>query len=285
MKEGFVSQFRNRWMVNVVLVLAIVGFLGVSIVPIIGALNKPAPEQKSKLEDGVAGKSKLEDEVRGLELVLQREPENQAALKSLLEARLLLLRQGKGDIKGVIEPLEKLAKLNPENTQYTVLLAQAKLGIGDTEGAAAAYRSILQTKPGDIKALQGMVVLLLKQKRPEAAIGLLQDTLTTATKANKIQPGSVDTSAVQVMLGNVYVSQKHYEQAVAVYDQAIKNDAMDFRPVLAKAMLLNKQGKINQAKPLFEKAASLAPAQYKDEINKNAFSSPTPSPESTPKPW
>lgn len=278
------SQFRNRWMVNVVLVLAIVGFLGVSIVPIIGALNKPAPEQKSKLEDGVAGKSKLEDEVRGLELVLQREPENQAALKSLLEARLLLLRQGKGDIKGVIEPLEKLAKLNPENTQYTVLLAQAKLGIGDTEGAAAAYRSILQTKPGDIKALQGMVVLLLKQKRPEAAIGLLQDTLTTATKANKIQPGSVDTSAVQVMLGNVYVSQKHYEQAVAVYDQAIKNDAMDFRPVLAKAMLLNKQGKINQAKPLFEKAASLAPAQYKDEINKNAFSSPTPSPESTPKP-
>lgn len=284
MKEGFVSQFRNRWMVNVVLVLAIVGFLGVSIVPIIGALNKPAPEQKSKLEDGVAGKSKLEDEVRGLELVLQREPENQAALKSLLEARLLLLRQGKGDIKGVIEPLEKLAKLNPENTQYTVLLAQAKLGIGDTEGAAAAYRSILQTKPGDIKALQGMVVLLLKQKRPEAAIGLLQDTLTTATKANKIQPGSVDTSAVQVMLGNVYVSQKHYEQAVAVYDQAIKNDAMDFRPVLAKAMLLNKQGKINQAKPLFEKAASLAPAQYKDEINKNAFSSPTPSPESTPKP-
>jgi len=284
MKEGFVSQFRNRWMVNVVLVLAIVGFWGVSIVPIIGALNKPAPEQKSKLEDGVAGKSKLEDEVRGLELVLQREPENQAALKSLLEARLLLLRQGKGDIKGVIEPLEKLAKLNPENTQYTVLLAQAKLGIGDTEGAAAAYRSILQTKPGDIKALQGMVVLLLKQKRPEAAIGLLQDTLTTATKANKIQPGSVDTSAVQVMLGNVYVSQKHYEQAVAVYDQAIKNDAMDFRPVLAKAMLLNKQGKINQAKPLFEKAASLAPAQYKDEINKNAFSSPTPSPESTPKP-
>ena len=278
------SQFRNRWMVNVVLVLAIVGFLGVSIVPIIGALNKPAPEQKSKLEDGVAGKSKLEDEVRGLELVLQREPENQAALKSLLEARLLLLRQGKGDIKGVIEPLEKLAKLNPENTQYTVLLAQAKLGIGDTEGAAAAYRSILQTKPGDIKALQGMVVLLLKQKRPEAAIGLLQDTLTTATKANKIQPGSVDTSAVQVMLGNVYVSQKHYEQALGVYDQAIKNDAMDFRPVLAKAMLLNKQGKINEAKPLFDKAASLAPAQYKDEINKNASSSPTPSPESTSKP-
>ena len=277
------SQPRNRWIVKVVLVLAVLAFLGVSIVPIIGALNKPAPEQKSKLEDGVAGKSKLEDQIRGLELVLQREPDNQAALKSLLEARLLLFRQGKGDIKGVIEPLEKLAKLNPEHTEYTVLLAQAKLGIGDAEGAAAAYRSILQTKPGDIKALQGMVVLLLKQKRPEAAIGLLQDTLTTATKANKIQPGSVDPIAVQVLLGNVYASQKRYDQALAVNDQAIKNDAMDFRPVLAKAMLLKKQGKINEAKPLFDKAASLAPPQYKDEINKSASANPTPSPESTPK--
>ena len=270
------SQPRNRWIVKVVLVLAVLAFLGVSIVPIIGALNKPAPEQKSKLEDGVAGKSKLEDQIRGLELVLQREPDNQAALKSLLEARLLLFRQGKGDIKGVIEPLEKLAKLNPERTEYTVLLAQAKFGIGDAEGAAAAYRSILQTKPGDIKALQGMVVLLLKQKRPEAAIGLLQDTLTTATKANKIQPGSVDTIAVQLLLGNVYASQKRYDQALAVNDQAIKNDAMDFRPVLAKAMLLKKQGKINEAKPLFDKAASLAPPQYKDEINKSASANPTP---------
>jgi len=278
-----VSQTRNRWMVNIVLVLALLAFLGVSIVPIIGALNKPGPEQKSKLGDEVQGKSKLEDEIRGLELVLQREPENQAALKGLLEARLQLLRQGKGDIKGVIEPLEKLAKLNPENTQYTVLLAQAKLGIGDPEGAAAAYRSILQTKPGDIKALQGMVILLLKQKHPQAAIGLLQDTLTTATKANKIQPGSVDTIAVQVMLGNVYDSQKRYTQALAVYDQAIENDGQDFRPVLAKAMLIKQQGKINEAKPLFDKAAALAPSQYKDDINKSASESPTPSPNSTTK--
>ncbi|MBR8837829.1 MAG: tetratricopeptide repeat protein [Stigonema ocellatum SAG 48.90 = DSM 106950] len=278
------SQPRNRWIVKVVLVLALFAFLGVSIVPIIGALNKPAPEQKSKLEDGVAGKSKLEDEIRGLELVLQREPENQAALKSLLEARLQLFRQEKGDMKKIIEPLEKLAKLNPENTQYTVLLAQAKLGIGDTEGAAAAYRSILQTKPGDIKALQGMVILLLKQKRPEAAIGLLQDTLSNAPKVNKIQPGSVDTIAVQVLLGNIYAFQKRYDQALAVNDQAIKNDPQDFRPVLAKAMLLKQQGKMNQAKPLFDKAVSLAPPNYKDEINKHASSSPTPTPTPTPTP-
>lgn len=277
-KEGFVSKSRNRWVVNVVLVLAVLGFVGVSIIPIIEALNKPVTsDQKSKPEDEVR---KLQDEIRGLELVLQREPENQPALKSLLQARLLLLhkQQGKGDINSVIEPLSKLAKLNPENTQYGILLAQAKLGVGDKEGAAAAYRSILQTKPGDIKALQGMVALQLAQKRPEAAIGLLQDTLTTAKSANKIQPGSVDTIAVQVMLGNVYASQQRFAPAFSAYDLAIKNDKQDFRPVLAKALLLQKQGKVDEAKPLFSLAATLAPPQYKDEINKRATQS-SPSPE------
>jgi tetratricopeptide (TPR) repeat protein len=278
-KEGFVSQPLTQWTVRIILVMAVIALfgvpIGVSMIPIIGALNKPTSEQKQNQD--VHTQSKLEDEARGLELVLQREPENQAALKSLLQIRLQLLTQKKTDIKSVIEPLEKLAKLNPSNTQYTVLLAQAKLAAGDKEGAAAAYRSILQTKPGDIQALQGMVALLLHEKRSQAAIGLLQETLySTAPKANKIQPGSVDAIAVQVLLGTVYASEQHYTQALTVYDQAIKNDPQDFRPVLAKAMLLKKQGKTNDAQPLFNKAASLAPTQYKDEINKRASEPVTP---------
>jgi tetratricopeptide (TPR) repeat protein len=273
-----VSQTRNRLVIQVVLVLAVIGFIGISLAPLIDVFNKPSPEKKLTQD------SKLEDEARGLDLVLQREPNNQAALKSLLEARLLLYRQGKANIKEVIEPLEKLAKLNPDKTEYTVLLAQAKLSAGDKEGAAAAYRSILQTKPGDIKALQGMVALQLNQKRPEAAIGLLQETLsTTAPKANKIQPGSVDTTAVKVMLGNVYASQKRNAQAFAVYDEAIMKDPQDFRPVLAKAMLLKTQGKIDEAKPLFTKATALAPANYKDQINQLSSGSPTPTLNTTPK--
>jgi tetratricopeptide (TPR) repeat protein len=297
-----VSQPRNRWIVQVVLALAVVAFIGVSIMPIIGAFNNtptptPSPTSSSSSVPSSNEKSRLEDEVRGYELVLQREPENPTALKGLLQARLNLLRQKSNgeikpaDIQAVIEPLEKLAKLNPEQSEYAVLLAQAKQQIGDKEGAAQAYRSILSTKPGDLKALQGMVTLQINEKRPEAAIGLLQDTLSNATQANIIQPGSVDTVAVQVLLGSVYASQKNYTQSISVYDQAIKKDAKDFRPVLAKAMVLKEQGKADEAKPLFDSASALAPAQYKDEINKVAASpiptpaaSPTPSPQSTPTP-
>lgn len=289
------SQPRNRWIVQIVLALAILAFVGVSVIPIIGAFNNTPPSNQNTASTrgtltSADQKSKLEDEVRGYELVLQREPENQTALKGLLQARLQLLSQKEksevkpADIQVVIEPLEKLAKLNPEQSEYSVLLAQAKQQIGDREGAAQAYRSILDTKPGDLKALQGMVALLISQQRPEAAIGLLQETLSNAAQANKIQPGSVDTVAVQVLLGSVHASQKRYPEASSVYDQAIKKDPKDFRPVVAKAMLLKQQGKDADAKLLFDSAAALAPAQYKDEIKNAATASPLPNPAASPAP-
>jgi tetratricopeptide (TPR) repeat protein len=144
-------------------------------------------------------------------------------LQGLLQARLELLRMGQGDIKGVIPPLEKLAKLNPQKTEYTILLAQAKQQTGDREGAAQAYRSILQTKPGDIYALEGMVNLLEQDKRPEAAVGLLQDTLSTSAQANKIQPGSVDTTSVRLLLGKVYAEEKRYDQALAFTTRQLRS--------------------------------------------------------------
>ena len=283
------SQPRNRWIVQIILALAVLTFVGVSVVPIIGAINNTTssnqnPASPSTNSAASEQKTKLQDTVRGYELVLQREPENQTALKGLLQARLQLLSLKQGNIQGVIEPLEKLAKLNPDQSEYGVLLAQAKQQIGDKEGSAQAYRTILDTKPGDLKALQGMVALLLDQQRPEAAIGLLQDTLTNAAQANTIQPGSVDVVAVQVLLGNVHATQKRYPQAVSAFDQAIKKDPKDFRPVLAKAMLLKEQGKAAEAKPLFDSAVALAPAQYKDEINKAATATPAPAPAPAPAP-
>ncbi|MDZ8031807.1 tetratricopeptide repeat protein [Nostoc sp. DedSLP04] len=289
------SQPRNRWIVQVVLAVAILAFVGVSVIPIIGAFNNTPPSSQNTASTRGSSpsadqKSKLEDEARGYEQVLQREPENQTALKGLLQARLQLLSQKDksevkpGDIQVVIEPLEKLAKLNPEQSEYSVLLAQAKQQIGDREGAAQAYRSILSTKPGDLKALRGMVALLISQQRPEAAIGLLQETLSNAAQANTIQPGSVDIVAVQVLLGSVHASQKRYAQASSVYDQAIKKDPKDFRPVVAKAMLLKQQGKDADAKHLFDSAVALAPAQYKDGIKKAATASPTPNPVASPAP-
>lgn len=274
-------------------------------------IEQSQPPTATPLPSGQAGtaqKSQLEDQARGFELVLQREPENQTALQGLADARIKL-----GDIKGAIPSIEKLAALNPAQTQYTLLLAQAKVRTGDIEGGQNAYRQVLKTKPGDNLALQGLVLTLLQQQRPDEAISLLQDTLT---QANKAQAGSVDVTSVQLLLGEVYANQKRYDEAIATYDRAIaanQNDVRpflakgsifavqkrydqaislydraisvdnkDFRPVLAKASVLKEQGKNDLAKPLFETAASLAPPEYKSQIQQLAQASPTPTPATTP---
>ncbi|HBK97278.1 MAG TPA: Tfp pilus assembly protein PilF, partial [Microcoleaceae bacterium UBA10368] len=182
---------KGRGLITVVVVLALIAFLGFSLVPILDSILKGNQAQSrstpTPTQTAAAGEKQselLQAQARGYELVLQREADNVTALRGLLQVRLELIGQGVGDIKDVVSPLEKLAKLNPETTEYGILLAQAKERTDDREGAAQAYRAILAAKPGEIKALQGLVNLLLVQQRPEAAIGLLQDTLKAATAAN-----------------------------------------------------------------------------------------------------
>lgn len=279
---------KRRGLISVVMVLSLIAFVGFSIAPIVDSIVKanqassspsPTPTQTT-----TAKQSDLQAQARGYELVLQREPDNVTALRGLLQVRLELLQAKEGDIKDVITPLEKLSKLNPENVEYSILLAQAKEYAGDREGAAQAYRSVLTVVPGDVKALQGLVNLLLKQQRPEAAIGLLQDTLKAAPAANQAKPGSVDVTSVQLILGQVYAEQKRFDEAIVIYDEGIKADAKDFRPVLAKAIVLREQGKTEDAEGLFAKATELAPANFKDQIKQLAAGTPSPasSPTSSP---
>lgn len=266
------SQKRSPWL-KLVLVLAVLAFVGFSMIPLIGSIirgNQPTAGASPAATPTISSEqqAKLEAEAKGYELVVQREPNNTTALRGLVEARLRL-----GDIKGVISPLEQLAKLNPEQTDYVILLAQAKQQVGDREGAAQSYRDVLSLQQGNMNALQGLVNLLVQQGRPEAAIGELQKKLKTAASINEFQPGTIDVIGVQMLLGQVYASQKRYTEALTVYDEAIKSNEQAWRPVLGKALILKQQGKTAEAEPLFTKATSLAPAQHKDQIKQLASSS------------
>ena len=85
-------------------------------------------------------------------------------------------------------------------------------------------------------------------------------------------------------MGQVYAEQKRYDEAIAVYDEAIKGNTEDFRPVLAKAIMLREQGNNEAAQELFNQAINLAPAGFKDQIKRevsaNSGSEAQASPES-----
>lgn len=260
---------RNRWLVGGILFIAVAALILVSIGPLIQAAFNSQPADQSNAASTVSEtdrQAELQGRANGYELVLQREPNNQTALEGLVEARI-----GLGDLAGAAEALERLADLNPQEPRYSVLLAQAKQELNDLEGAAQTYRSVLTANPGNMEALQGLVNLLLAQQRPQAAVGLLQDTLKTAEQSNQIQPGTIDVIAVKLLLGQVYAEQSQFEDAIATYDTAIQDaqtlgGTPDFRPTLAKGLVLKEMGREAEAKPLFETALSLAPVQFKDSI-------------------
>lgn len=251
---------RSSW-IYIVLGVMLFSLMTASALPLVGSVV--TGKQLTNNADGEVvvlsqqELTRLEAEATGYQKVLDREPENDTALTGLLKIRL----QQK-DILGAIAPLEKLAKLHIERTEYGVLLAQAKQQLEDYEGAVSAYKQVLARFPGDIYALGGITNLYLAQELPERAIAMLKKTIKLATAENS----SIDRDAVELLLGELYTSQERYGEAVSIYDELAKANKDDFRPILAKALVLEKQGNLADAKPILEKAYVAAPEQYKDQI-------------------
>jgi len=258
----------QKWIINGVLALVTLSFLGLSIAPLITGIVSQSPSPSNtpiQADPKTAETERLKIQIEGFEAVLKREPKNETALKGLVDLRLKLR-----DFKGTIEPLQTLADANPQVPQYRKILARAKFETKDRVGAIAEYRKILTTNPGELESLQTLVSLELEDKKPEAAIGYLTKALETADTANKIQPDSVDKPAILWILGNVYIEQKRFSEAIASFDRITAADPKDFRPFVGRAQIKRIEGKETEAKTLFAAAAKLAPPEFKDRVNELA---------------
>jgi tetratricopeptide (TPR) repeat protein len=247
---------RHRWVINLVVAVSLLALTGFSLLPIVnlvldgGAVVAAEPNGRSTSQN-----NQLRATAQGYTQVLKREPENQVALKGLLNAELEL-----GDVKGSLLPLQKIAALNPQVPDYTVLLAQTKLYLGDRDGAVDSYRAILSLHPQNINALQGLVSLLLDSKLPEAAIGEVQTAMA--------KPASdPDRTPLKLLLAQIYLTQQRNADAVSIYDDLMTRNKGDFRPILAKALMYKQMGNLIEAHALLVAAENLAPANYKDRVN------------------
>ncbi len=274
------AQKRKRWLTSGILIIGVVALLGFSIAPFVSSFSA-APPVGGAQSTPTSQAFDLKSQERGYAAVLQREPENEAALQGLVETRFRL-----GDTQGLVEPLQRLTKLNPQESLYGLMLAEARQKLGDREGAARAYRDLLAKSPGDPQALEGLVAILLQEQRPEMAVGLLQSALQTAAQqqANptvapppgQSPPPPINQSDVRWILARVYAAQQRYDEANQVYEQMGRANAKDFRPLLGKALILRQQGKAEEAQAMFASAAALAPPEAKDVINRLATLPATP---------
>lgn len=251
------SPSKRRW-VYVTLILMLFALISFTALPLISSIAQESQSPSKTASAVTEDQTRLARAALGYQMVLEKEPNNENALRGLLDIELQ-----QNDLAGAVPPLEKLALLHPQQPDYLLLLAQLKQQLQDYSGAATAYRTFLASHPYDLLALGGMVNILMMQNREQEAISLVQNALQEAAE---VKDDSKDITGIQLLLGQIYATQEHYQEAIAVYDQAISDNNNDFRPLLAKALILQKQGEVNQAQSLFQKAVKIAPAPYKDQI-------------------
>jgi tetratricopeptide (TPR) repeat protein len=250
-----------------------------SIAPLVSSILQQSRMDNAAATPLDAHTRRLEAEALGYELVLEREPDNVNALQGLLENRL---RQG--NLKDAIAPLERLSQLIPEQIEYTLLLAQTKQQLQDYEGASNIYRNLLASNPLDIRNLKGLADLFILQKRDAEAIQTVQNAITQAIKIRGADPNeenSANVTSVQLLLGEIYLQQNRVEEAIALYENTSQMSPDDFRPILAKAIVLNQQGQTKAAEPIFQQALLLAPTQYKETIKQMSLNTIRSIPESS----
>lgn len=124
----------KRRIERIAAVISIVSFGGSMIFGAVQAVSSGL-NQEREIRPAVASaepssvslpKSEMQAQAREYELVLKSEPDNQFALEGLVQVRLQMR-----DRKGVVQPLEKLVKLNPTKQEYKTLLAQVKQELGN----------------------------------------------------------------------------------------------------------------------------------------------------------
>jgi predicted Zn-dependent protease len=105
-----------------------IAFLGSSVAGLSGliasSLDKPAASEKPAQSQN----AQLQAEEKGFMGVLQREPNNQTALRGLIDIRIQ-----RGDVPGTKIALERLVKLNPDNNQYKEFLDALNKQVNETK--------------------------------------------------------------------------------------------------------------------------------------------------------
>lgn len=111
---------------RILTIVSFVGFVGSSVFAIVPAIQRsmqnPPPVTKT-----VSAESGLQEQAKGYELVLQREPNNQAALEKLSIIKIRL-----NDHQGAIALMEKLIQQHPDRQDYKTVLADVKKRIGES---------------------------------------------------------------------------------------------------------------------------------------------------------
>ena len=186
-----------------------------------------------------ASPSRLEVDRQVKELLEKRtkQPLSPADERRLME-RLLAL----GRLPESIVLVEEQVKANPKLWRWRLLLAQLHLRNENSSAAEAQIQSLKRLHPHQVDVLQTLAQLRLEQGRPKDAIAEVQTALNAAPADQRVMVG--------LLLADLQRQSGQPAAALSTYTQLNTQAPLDARPVMAQALLLQEQGKQQEAKQL-----------------------------------
>jgi cytochrome c-type biogenesis protein CcmH/NrfG len=124
-ESGMSQNTSQKPIQRIFILISGIAFAGSTVFGMVGLFSNSSQQPKDTRSTTASKDLQLQKQAQGYELVLKREPNNQLALQGLVQARLQM-----NDLQGAVEPIEKLVKINPDNSQYKALLTAIKERVG-----------------------------------------------------------------------------------------------------------------------------------------------------------
>ena len=190
-----------------------------------------------------ASPSRLEVNRQVKELLQKRtqQPLSPADQRRLIE-RLLVL----GRLPESVVLVEEQVKAHPKLWRWRLLLSQLHLRNGNSTAAAAQMQLLMRLHPHQVDVLQTLAQLRLAQGLNHEAIAHIQSALDSAPENQRI--------AIGLLLADLQRQSGQTAAALGTYRQLSAQIPTDARPVIAQALLLQEQGKKQDAKELLSVA-------------------------------
>jgi len=182
--------------------------------------------------------ARLEREVSDLRQRLKTRQATPAQQQRLLELLVALQRR-----QEAIAMLEPLADREPDRWSLRLLLAELRRDQGDRAGAQRELRMILNRRSDQIEALHLMTLLQLEQGQGSQAETQVKSAYARAVRP-PVQPQAL---ALGLLLADLQVRRGQAGAATATYRQLASEFPEDQRPLIALALLRERQGDRNGA--------------------------------------
>ncbi|ESQ45128.1 hypothetical protein EUTSA_v10010528mg [Eutrema salsugineum] len=196
----------------------------------------------------------LEEEERALEEHLATHPPDVDSLRSLMEVKIKSRK-----LTEAVEVIDRLIKLEPEESEWPVLKANIFTYSGDLDSAKTGFEEILAKDPRSLEAYHGLLMAY-----SDAGLDLkeLEKRIEEAMLRCKQEKNDNDFRDFKLLVAQIRVIEGRHSEALKLYQELAKEEPRDFRPYLCQGILYTLMKKKDKAEEQFDKFRKLVPENH-----------------------